>query len=159
ELGIEALRHVDVAAHQRRDAGAAALERYAQEFGAGIRLDLLDDVFPHAARHRGDPDGAGLLLGGLHDLLDRHALVGTFGRADPDQRVGVDVGDGFEVGVFPASLRAQHGVAPYQVGERTGCVTVGLGLRGQIGMAHHAGAAGTVVDDDAVAAPLLDMLG
>src|SRR5262249_14913031 len=67
--------------------------------------------------------------------------------------------DGLEVGIGPAPLRAQHGVAPHQVRERPHGVAVGFGLRRQISMADHAGAAGAVVDDDAIAAPLLDIFG
>ena len=156
---IEPLGDIDVSARQRVDAGAAALERYAQEFRSGVRLDLVEDIVPHAAGDSRGAYGVGLVLGGLNDLLDRHVLVWTFGRPNPAQRVGVQVADRLKVGVGPASLRPQHRVAPHQVGEHAHRVSVGLRLRGEIGVPDHAGAAGAIVDDDLVAAPLLDMLG
>src|SRR6185369_9009400 len=56
EFREEPLRDIHIPADQGGDAGAATLERYAQELRAGIRLDLVEDVFPHAARHDGDTD-------------------------------------------------------------------------------------------------------
>jgi hypothetical protein len=75
------------------------------------------------------------------------------------QCIGVEIADRFKISIGPTVLRAQHGVAPHQVGDDTQRVPIRLCLGGEIGMADHPGAAGAIVDDDPVTAPFFNVLG
>src|SRR5262245_16462640 len=112
EFRVKPLRDIDIAADQGRDAGTPALKRNTQEFRAGIRLYLIEDVVPHAAWHGGDTDGVGLVFGGIYNILDRHPLVWPFGRTDPDERIAVPVRDRLQISAPPAALPAQQRLTP-----------------------------------------------